>query len=248
MLTVLLTDETEEAEVKKMMADAEAACRELNMEILGGHTEITDVVKQPLITVTGVGKIKKEHLLAHLHAGPDQDVVITKWIGLEATSILAKEREEDLLKTFSPAFVDTAKSFDQYLSVVKEGQIASDLGASAMHDITEGGVFGALWEMASAGNVGLDIDLKAIPIRQETVEVCEHFDANPYQIMSSGSMMITIDDGAALVRALKQEGIHASVVGRTTKGNDRILRNGQEVRYLDRPQPDELYKALRAEK
>ena len=61
-------------------------------------------------------------------------------------------------------------------------------------------------------------------------------------------MMITIDDGAALVRALKQEGIHASVVGRTTKGNDRILRNGQEVRYLDRPQPDELYKALRAEK
>lgn len=245
MLTVLLTEETEEAEIKKMMAEAEEACKELNMEILGGHTEITDVVKQPLITVTGVGKIKKERLLNQVQAKPNLDVVITKWIGLEGTSILAKEREEDLLKTFSPAFVNTAKGFDQYLSVVPEGRIASDMGASAMHDITEGGVFGALWELASAGNVGLEIDLKAIPIRQETVEVCEHFDANPYQIMSSGSMMIAIQDGAALVRSLKAEGIEASVVGRTTEGRDKILRNGQEIRYLDRPQPDELYKALK---
>lgn len=247
MLTVLLTEDTEEAEIRKMMEDAERTCKELNMEILGGHTEVTDVVKQPLISVTGVGRIKKEHLLTHIHAMPNQDVVITKWIGLEGTSILAKERESQLLRTFSPAFVNTAKSFDQYLSVVKEGRIAASLGVSAMHDITEGGVFGALWEMAAAGNVGLDIDLKTIPIRQETVEVCEYFRVNPYQIMSSGSMMITTKDGAALVRALEQEGIHAVVVGRTTSGNDKILRNGQEIRYLDRPQPDELYRALKAE-
>lgn len=247
MLTVLLTEDTEEAEIRKMMEDAERTCKELNMEILGGHTEVTDVVKQPLISVTGVGRIKKEHLLTHIHAMPNQDVVITKWIGLEGTSILAKERESQLLRTFSPAFVNTAKAFDQYLSVVREGRVAAGLGVSAMHDITEGGVFGALWEMAAAGNVGLDIDLKAIPIRQETVEVCEYFGVNPYQIMSSGSMMITTKDGAALVRALEQEGIHAVVVGRTTSGNDKILRNGQEIRYLDRPQPDELYRALKAE-
>lgn len=245
MLTVLLTEDIEEAEIKKIVAEAEAVCRELNMEILGGHTEVTDVVKQPLIMVTGVGKIKKDRLLNQIQAQPHQDVVISKWIGLEATSILAKEREEDLIQTFSPAFVNTAKEFDQYLSVVPEGRIAFDLGASAMHDITEGGVFGALWELASAGNVGLEIDLKAIPIRQETVEICEHFDANPYQIMSSGSMLIAIDDGSALVHALEAKGIPASVVGRTTDGRDKILRNGQEVRYLDRPQPDELYKALK---
>lgn len=245
MLTVLLTEDVEEHQVQKMIAEAESVCRELDIEILGGHTEITDVVRQPLITVTGVGKIKKERLLKGMKARPDQDLVITKWIGLEATSILAKEREASLLETFSPAFVNTAKEFDRYLSVVKEGRIAADQGASAMHDITEGGVFGALWEMASAGKVGLEVDLKAIPIRQETVEVCEHFDANPYQIMSSGSMLIAIDDGPSLVRALKGEGIHAAVVGRTNGGNDRILRNGTEVRYLDRPKPDELYEALR---
>ena len=68
-----------------------------------------------------------------------------------------------------------------------------------MHDITEGGVFGALWEMAEGAGTGLDVDLRKIPIRQETVEICEFFGVNPYLIMSSGSMMIASDDGHHLV-------------------------------------------------
>lgn len=246
MLTVLLTEETTEEEVRNMMADAESVCRELGMEILGGHTEITDVVRQPLLTVTGVGKIRRELLHTQMCASPGQDLVVTKWIALEGTSILAKEREDRLRTVFSPVFVRTAQEFDRYLSVVREGRIAADFGVAAMHDITEGGIFGALWEIASAGGVGLEIDLKAIPIRQETVEVCEFFKVNPYQMMSSGSMLIAARDGAGLVQKLKEAGIHAAVIGRTTAGNDRILRNGDEIRYLDRPQPDELYRALRA--
>ncbi|MEE1113565.1 MAG: hydrogenase maturation factor, partial [Eubacterium sp.] len=77
-----------------------------------------------------------------------------------------------------------------------------------------------------------------------TVEICEFFDANPYQIMSSGSMLMVTADGEKLVRELEAAGIHGTVVGRTTSNNDKILRNGEEVRYLDKPQPDELYKAL----
>ena len=175
---------------------------------------------------------------------PGQDIVVTKWIGLEGTAILAKEKEEELLHHFNPQLVHTAQEFSQYLSVIQDARIARKFGVSAMHDITEGGVFGALWEMAEGSGVGLDADLKAIPIRQETVEVCEYFGLNPYQIMSSGSMMIATDDGHGLVRALKQAGIHAAVVGRATDGNDRILRNGEDVRYLDRPQSDELYKVM----
>ena len=113
-----------------------------------------------------------------------------------------------------------------------------------MHDITEGGVFGALWEMAEGAGVGLDVDLRKIPIRQETVEICEFFGVNPYLIMSSGSMMMATDDGYRLVQEMKRAGIEATVIGRTTDGNDRILRNGDDVRYLDRPQTDELYKVL----
>ena len=244
MLTVMLPDTVEEPEVKKMMQEAEATCKKLNMEVLGGHTEITNVVRQPLISVTGVGKIKKSRVITTLQVQPEQDIVVTKWIGLEATTILAKEREEELRKRFSAGIVDTAIGFDQFLSVVPESRIAMEHGVTAMHDITEGGVFGALWEMASGAGVGLEVDLKKIPIRQETVEICQYFDLNPYQIMSSGSMMIAADDGHELVRKLEKAGIHAAVVGRTNAGNDRILRNGEDVRYLDKPQPDELYKVL----
>ena len=226
MLTILLTPDTEEAELKDM----------------GGHTEITDVVRQPLISLTGVGKMKKEELLVTSGVKPGEDLVVTKWIGLEGTSIAAKEREAVLLERFAPAFVETAKQFDQYLSVLPEAKIAKAWGASAMHDITEGGVFGALWEMGSGSGVGLDIDLKSIPIRQETVEVCEALGLNPYILMSSGSMLISAKDGHGLVRELSKAGIHAAVVGKATQGNDRILRNGEDTRYLDKPQSDELYK------
>ena len=157
---------------------------------------------------------------------------------------LIVEKEEELLNRFSRSFVETVKSFDQYLSVVPEAAVAVKHGVSAMHDVTEGGIYGALWEMAEASGIGLEVDLKKIPIRQETVEICNYFGVNPYQIMSSGSMMIAADDGHELVRKLEQAGIHAVVVGRTNNGNDRILRNGEDVRYLDKPQPDELYKVM----
>ena len=242
MLTILLTPDTQEGELKEMMRGVEGACKELNMEVMGGHTEITQVVKQPLISLTGVGKMKKENILTTASVKPGQDILITKWIGLEGTSVAAKEREEELLKKFAPSFVETAKNFDQYLSVVPEAKIARDWSISAMHDITEGGVFGALWEMGSGSGVGLDIDLKKIPIRQETVEVCEALGLNPYILMSSGSMMIAADDGYGLAEKLKQAGIPASVVGKATSGNERILRNGEDTRYLDKPQSDELYK------
>ena len=244
MLTVLLPETVEEPEIRKMIREAEETCRELNMEILGGHTEITRVVRQPLISVTGVGKIRKEDLLNPAEIRPGMDLVISKWIGLEASSILAKEKEARLLTRFSPEFIRTARNFDRYLSVVPDARAARAAGAAAMHDITEGGVFGAFWEMASAGGVGLDIDLRAVPIRQETVEICEFFGVNPYQIMSSGSMMIAAEDGQAVVRALEDAGIPGTVVGRTTDSNARILRSGDEIRYLDKPQPDELYRAL----
>ena len=224
------------------MRGVEGACRELDMEVMGGHTEITHVVKQPLISLTGVGKMRKDRVLTTASVKPGQDILITKWIGLEGTSVAAKEKEEELLKKFAPSFVETAKNFDQYLSVVPEAKIAREWKISAMHDITEGGVFGALWEMGNGSGVGLDIDLKKIPIRQETVEVCEALGLNPYILMSSGSMMIAADDGYGLAEKLKQSGIPASVVGKATSGNDRILRNGEDTRYLDKPQSDELYK------
>lgn len=242
LLTVILPPDVPEEELKKIIKDGEETCKELHMEILGGHTEVSKIVSQPLLSVTGVGKVKKTSFLRTSGMKPNQDLVVTKWIGLEGTAILAKEKEEELRKRFPSILVHTARDFSHLLSVIEEARIATEHGVSAMHDITEGGIFGALWEMASGAGVGLEVDLKKIPIRQETVEICEYFGLNPYQLMSSGSILAAADDGYELVRKLEQAGTHAVVVGRTNGGNDRILYNGEDVRYLDKPQPDELYR------
>lgn len=244
LLTVLLPESVEEPELRKMMAQVEAACAQADVQIMGGHTEVTPVVNQPVISVCGVGKVKDGRLISTAGARPGMDILVTKWIGIEGTAILAKEKEEELLAKFSAPFVEKAKALDVYISVQSEAAVAVRSGVSAMHDVTEGGIFGALWEMAEASGVGLEIDMKKIPIRQETVEVCEFFGLNPYQLISSGCMLMAASDGNTLVRELAKAGIPAAIIGKATEGNDRVLLNEEERRFLEPPKTDELYKAI----
>ena len=243
LLSILLPPEATEDDLKGLMREMECACEKLHIEILGGHTEVTPAVNQPIVTVTGVGKVKKDQVLFTSGVKAGQDIVVTKWIGLEGTSIIASGKEKALRTRYSQDFVDRAKGFIQYISVVEEAMAARDFGVSAMHDITEGGVFGALWEVAAAGGVGLTVELKKIPLKQETVEVCEFFDLNPYQLISSGSMLIACDNGHDLVDYLAKKGIHSAVVGKFTDTNDKIIiYDADETRYLEPPKTDELYK------
>lgn len=242
LLTVLLPPSADEPLIRQLMQEVECACGKLHIQVMGGHTEITAAVSQPLISVTGVGKIKKDQLVTTGGARVGDDVVVTKWIGIEGTSIIAREKEEELLKRFARPFVEEAKNFDQFLSVVPEAAAAVKSGVSAMHDVTEGGIYGALWELAEASGVGLEIDLKAIPIRQETVEICECFRLNPYQLISSGSMLMAAGDGRKLVRDLEKSGIKAAVIGRCVEGKAKKIINGEDIAYLERPKTDELYK------
>ena len=244
MLTILLPEGSEEQDLKDLMRQMEEGCAAANVQIMGGHTEVTRVVNQPLVSVCGVGKAREDRLVSTAGARPGHDIVITKWIGLEGTSIITKEKEAELLTRYPNDLVETAKNFDQYLSVVPEAAVAVKSGVSAMHDVTEGGIFGALWEMAESSGVGLSIDLKRIPVRQETLEVCEFFGINPYQLISSGSMLMAAEDGNQLVRDLERAGIPAVVVGKATAGNDRVLLNGEEQRFLEPPKTDELYKVI----
>ena len=242
MLTVLLPEEIEEEDIREMMRQVEEACAHFHIQVMGGHTEVTRAVTQPVISVTGVGKVREDRLVSTAGAKPGQDILVTKWIGIEGTSIIAKEKEKELLERFSQAFVDTAKGFDQYLSVLPDSRIAVEHGVSAMHDVTEGGIYGALWEVAEASGIGLEIDLKAIPIRQETIEICEYFELNPYYLISSGCMLMAADQGHDLVRKLEAAGIPAAVIGKATDGKARRIWNGGEESYLERPKTDELYK------
>lgn len=244
LLTIIFPPGSSENELKEIMSDVSEMAETYRVEILGGHTEVSAAVNQTLVSVTGVGKIAADRLVKTGGLKAGHDIVVTKWIGLEGTSILAKEKEAELAERLPFDMIETAKRFDDYLSVVPDSRVAMQVGVSAMHDVTEGGIFGALWEMAAASGVGLEVDLKKIPIRQETIEVCEVFDINPYMLISSGSMLIGTPHGSRLTEELRRAGIHSVVVGCATEGNDRVILNGGERRFLEPPRMDELFRVL----
>lgn len=240
-VVVLVPTAANEEEIRNIMKDMDLACESCGVDILSGHTEVTRVVKEPLITVTAIGAMQKSQLRHSSKVRPGMDIVATKWIGLEGTAILAREKEEELRTRYAQPFIDRAKTFGQMMSILPEAAVAVQSGAGAMHDVSEGGVFGALWEMAESAGVGLEIDLKKIPIRQETVEICEFFDVNPYKLLSGGCLLIATEDGNDLVMELEKANIPAVIIGKATEGNDRVLINDDERRFLETAQTDELY-------
>ncbi len=267
MIALTLPPETEEAEIKALMAEASACCKELNIQIAGGQTCISSAVRQPVAAVTGYGRpFDREKSRPEREADGQerstgaersggqgdgsagktvragQDIVISKWIGLEGTAILAGRYRDKLLQRYPAYFVEEAAGFDRFLSVIPEAATAVKSGVCMMHDASEGGIFGALWELAERAGVGLTIDLKKLPLRQETVEVCECCEANPYELLSGGALLMVTEDGPGLAEALKAENIPAAVVGRVTDSNNRMIVNGEEMRFLGRPAGDEIYR------
>ncbi|MCM1223821.1 MAG: AIR synthase related protein, partial [Lachnospiraceae bacterium] len=170
MLAITLPEQIEESELQAVMECAEDICRICRVEIIGGHTEVLSNIVQPVMTVTSVGKRSHEtgFSLRGIKAG--QDIVVSKWIGLEGTIRLARERREELCTRYPARMVDEAAAFDRYLSVIPEAATAMKSGVCGMHDVSRGGIFGALWELAERAGVGLEIDLKKIPVKQETIE------------------------------------------------------------------------------
>ena len=177
-------------------------------------------------------------------AGADQDIVVSKWIGLEGTALLARQYYERLRERFPCRMIDEAAAFDKYLSVVPEAATAMKSGVCGMHVISRGGIFAGLWEMAQEAGVGLEADLRKIPVRQETIEICEVFGENPYEISSGGCLIMTAENGNALVAALERQEKPAVVIGRTTTGNDRVLYNRGHKRYLDKPRMERIYQEM----
>ena len=242
MITFLLPESVEESILKTLMAEAEAACSGLSLQIVGGQTKISRGVTVPFVVVTGYGKAEKSGICTGKSAKPGHDIVVSKWIGLEGTALLAGQYREKLLGRYPAYLVDEAEGFDRYLSVIPEAATAMKSGVCAMHDASEGGILATLWELAEAAGVGLTIDLKKLPLRQETVEVCECLGCNPYELCSGGCLVMTCEDGLGLAAALEAEGIPAAIVGKITDSNDRIILNEDEVRYMDRPKQDEIFR------
>ena len=166
---------------------------------------------------------------------PGEDLVVAGEIGISGTLVLISREKEKLRKYFSESFLYMSEDTLQKCKVSREDDFWMDKRISALYFTEEGGILSGLWKMAEASCVGLEVDLRSVPIRQETIEICEIFDVNPYKLLSGGSVLLGIQGGDAFVQELRREGIMAAVIGQTNSGNDRLLYSGGNARYLERP-------------
>ena len=181
------------------------------------------------------------------------ELVVAGDIALFGTERLIEENQENLKGRFSAGFVNQSLRTCRESRAVKAGEtpqtsrawkMAEAAGANALYAMGEGGFLSALWKMAEASQTGLTADLRHVPVRQETIEICEEFDINPYRLQSEGALLIGLAGGHALAEKLRREGIAAEVIGQTNASNDRLLYSGENARFLERPSADELYKGL----
>lgn len=243
MVTLLLPAGSNETMLKDIMEGIHKGANSIGIEVLGGHSEITDGVVKPIISVTALGIAKKDEYVTSSGAKPGDDVIITKALGLEGTAILAADYEDILKEKLGNELVSRAKAFIDNIGVVEEGITAAKVGVSAMHDITEGGLLGAAYEIAEASGVGMEISEEDLPIYPETKAICEFFQINPLGLISSGSMLICTPKGNEVIEALKSKGIRATIVGKVTKKDKVLISKGNQSLIIP-PERDELYVAI----
>lgn len=266
-VTVLMPAKTEEKQLKALMKDLAGLCRKTGIVLADGHTAVTPVVGTLLLNVAAFGvrvcsggsflSRNPEACPGRQDEGEDSleqegrpgltgmDILMTGTAGREGAALLAIEKKEELMTRYAQSYIQDAGGLFEDADQTKAADILWAGKAAALHDIREGGVFGALWELAVACKVGLDIDLKRIPIRQHIIEICEFFGLNPYMLLSGGCLLAVVPDGARTAEELKNCGITAEIIGRTTDSNDRLIRYDTETRFLEPPKMDEIYKIER---
>lgn len=240
LVTILAPENSTLEEIKEVMRQIDEETKKLNVEILGGHTEVTKSVNKLIVSCTAIGKGKTGSAVATAGAKVGDDIVVTKLLGMEGTSIVVNDYFDYVKDILSREEIEEARSYVHNLSVVKEGTAAGSFGVNSMHDITEGGVLGALWEMAEASGVGFKVNNEKMPVSTVTSKICSKLHLDPLRFISSGSMLITTKNGAELVKKLKSIGINASLIGNITMNKGILSENNVEKEVLP-PERDELF-------
>ena len=233
ILTVLIAppDCTKE-DVIHIVEQASSTAKELGVDIVGGHTEVSDSVNRFIVITTAFGIADKNSPIPRGIAMPGDALVMTKTAGIEGTWIAAMEHEDQLTGRVSEDLISEAKTFIHKISVVEDGVTACSLpdkdgavnshgiaysSTHLMHDVTEGGVLGAAYEMADFSGIGVTVDLSKVPVAPCTKAICDAMDIDPYRLISSGSILVATADPEGLLEAMKKKGVPACVIGAFTE-------------------------------
>lgn len=242
MVTILAPPNTSLDKIKNVMISAENEAKKCNVEIVGGHTEFTHAVNKLIVSVTIIGKTTK-HITADSAQAGDK-IIITKTVGIEGTAILAHDCEAKLSQFLSKEELNEAQELSKSISVVKEAQIARKYNVNAMHDITEGGVFGAIAEMAESAKVGAYLDTSKIKINPITQKICNVLGVDPFRLISSGSLIISSKESDIIIKELQDAGIEANIIGEFTHGKEIIADFGDREEHLE-TRNDQLFEAVK---
>ena len=235
---MLLGPDTPEERLHRWMERIITFCAEQGVAFAGADASVGDAVTRDLLTVqafySGAGAAPDKGMLM-----PGSALYMAGYTGLAGCGIAAHALRENLLQRFSTVLVERGLSF------MEEGALPAALpeGALAVWPVGEGGILGALWELGEYWNVGLDIDLRSVPVRQEMIEICDALELHPYQMYTCGAMLFTVEAGGGeLPHISDRDGRHIPAVriGTVTEGKARIARSGEEIRYVDKPAQDPL--------
>lgn len=249
-LAVMLPVGTTESDVQTIMTQAGTAAEEAGVEIIGGHTEVTPAVNQPVIVSTAFGRGIAGESASARNMRPGDMILMTKSAGLEGTGIIATEKAEELTGVLTPQELRRAQGMIRDVSVVKDGVTAGRIGTSGMHDVTEGGILGAVWEMCHISGLGAEVELEAIHVDPVTEKIAAHYGINPLRLISSGCMLIVAPPSKAYKIVTEYHkidvNIKSAIIGKicgAEHGITQIDPQGQESEIAP-PYADELYKVI----
>ncbi|PRX34791.1 hydrogenase maturation factor [Orenia metallireducens] len=241
---LLIPPTTSKEEIVAIIQDINQAAQDLGIDILGGHTEITDIVTQPLVVCTAIGKTTKDKYVTSSGAKVGDDIVVTKWSGLEGTAILANDYYQKLVELgIDEGLLKEGQGLIKDLSVISEGLIGAEFGVNAMHDVTEGGLYGSVFELSIAAEVGFELEENLVPLHPATKAISDKLKINPYQLIGSGMMILTSERGEELVKELELAGIKATIIGKIVEKKRVVNTKEGQVTFTNAPQ-DELWRFL----
>lgn len=244
LATLLLPPGIDRHSVQSIFDQLQAACSALNTQLVGGHTEITTGLDRPIICGTMLGEVKKDNLITPRGASAGDVILLTKGIPLEAGSILARDFEH-LLSGLNQEIIQRARNYlhDPGLSIVTEAMIAVETGGvTAMHDPTEGGLAGALWELAEAAQVGIFVEEAAIPVLEAAGEICSLLGIPPLEAISSGALLLTVRKSQAkkIIGQIETADILVAEIGVVTDKKSVVLQTRDGAQQIKRPARDAL--------
>lgn len=243
LVTILAPVGSTVDEIENIMKDASNRARDLNVQIIGGHTEITDAVNKFIVSTTVIGKINKKNIIKHKSVEFGDYIYMTKYMGLEGTAILASDKKNQLKGTLSDKELKEAQNLFNSISVKKDGMTAIKSEVHYMHDVTEGGIYGAIYEAYQGIHKGVEIIKEDIPVLDVTKKIAKYFDINPYRLISSGSMLIIARSNTNIENDFKLAGIKLTKIGEV-KGDKPLIIENKEAKEIEPPTKDELYNAI----